>query len=69
MKKFKLNLFNVVILVSMLGASILLIHDFIFWGVIPMFTGTFYTLTYFGMFIDFIAIFLLEMCIQIIKEW
>lgn len=68
-KKVKLNIFNIIVLITMLGAGALLIHDFIFWGVIPMFTGEFYCLTYFGLFVDIIAIGLLEVSIQIIKEW
>lgn len=68
-KRIKLNFFNIVVLISMLGAAALLIHDFIFWGVMPMFTGNFYCLTYFGLFVDVIAIGLLEVSIQIIKEW
>lgn len=68
-KKVKLNIFNIIVLISMLGAAALLIHDFIFWGVIPMFTGEFYCLTYFGLFVDVIAIGLLEVSIQLIKEW
>ena len=68
-KRTKLNLFNIVVLISMLGASALLIHDFIFWGVIPMFSGEAYALTYFGLFLDLIAIAVLEASIQLIKEW
>lgn len=67
MKKF--NLFKIVPLITMLICSFLLIHDFIFWGVIPMFSGVTYQLTYFGLFLDVIAIGLLELSIQCIKEW
>lgn len=68
-KKIKINLFNLVSLITMIICSALLIHDFIFWGVIPMFSGVTYQLTYFGLFIDVIAIGLLELNIQLIKEW
>lgn len=68
-KKIKINLFNLVSLISMIICSALLIHDFIFWGVIPMFSGVTYQLTYFGLFLDVIAIGLLELNIQLIKEW
>lgn len=68
-KKIKINLFNLVSLITMIICSALLIHDFVFWGVIPMFSGVTYQLTYFGLFIDVIAIGLLELNIQLIKEW
>lgn len=68
-KKIKINFFNIVILITAIISSVLLIHDFLFWGVIPMFTGNFYCLTYFGMFLDLIAIGLLECSIQIMSEW
>lgn len=68
-KKIKINLFNLVSLITMIICSALLIHDFIFWGVIPMFSGVTYQLTYFGLFLDVIAIGLLELNIQLIKEW
>ena len=47
----------------------LLIHDFIFWGIVPVFSGTFYQLTYFGLFIDVIAIAMLDLSVRYIKEW
>ena len=67
--KIKINFFNIVILIPAIICSYTLIHDFIFWGVIPMFSGVFYELTYFGLLLDVIAIGLLEMSIQIMKEW
>lgn len=68
-KKVKINFFNIVILITAVISSVLLIHDFLFWGVIPMFIGNFYCLTYFGMFLDLIAIGLLECSIQNMSEW
>ena len=68
-KKIKFNFFKFVILFTMLVSSILLIHDFIFWGIIPMFSGITYQLTYFGLLIDLTCIGLLEVSIQLIKEW
>jgi hypothetical protein len=65
----KFNYFNILVFITMIISVALLIHDFIFWGVIPMFTGTFYQLTYFGLFIDVIAIIMLDVSIQYIKEW
>ena len=67
-KKTKVNWFNAFILVSAIGCALLLIHDFIVWGIIPLFTGDFVMLTYFGMFVDLTAIGLIEMTIQMIKE-
>ncbi len=68
-KKVKLNIFNIIVLITMLGSGALLIHDFIFWGIIPMFSGITYQLTYFGLLIDLTCIALLEVSIQLIKEW
>lgn len=68
-KHIKFDFFNIMMGITAIAASCLLIHDFIFWGVIPMFTGTFYQLTYFGLFLDLFAIAMLEMSIQFIKEW
>ena len=68
-KKIKINLFNLVSLITIVICSALLIHDFIFWGVIPMFSGVTYQLTYFGLFLDVIAIGLLDLNFQLIKEW
>lgn len=65
----KFNYFNILVFITMIISGALLIHDFIFWGVIPMFTGTFYQLTYFGLFIDVIAIIMLDVSVQYIKEW
>jgi hypothetical protein len=68
-RKRKLNYFNILVFISMIISGGLLIHDFIFWGVIPVFSGTFYQLTYFGLFIDVVAIGMLDLSIQYIKEW
>lgn len=64
----KLNYFNILVFITMIISGTLLIHDFIFWGVIPVFSGTFYQLTYFGLFIDVIAIGMFDLSIQYIKE-
>lgn len=68
-KKRRLNIFNLVVLVTMILCGALLIHDFVYWGVIQMFAGVTYQVTYFGLFIDFVAIGLMEASIQIVKEW
>lgn len=68
-KKFNLSLFNVVVLVTTLIAAGILLHDFLVWGIIPMFSKEYIQLTYLGMFEDLLAIFALEINIQIMKEW
>lgn len=65
---FKLNIGKLVILVSILIAFLILLHDFIFWAITPIFTGTFYELTYTGLFIDLLCAFVLESGTQYIKE-
>jgi hypothetical protein len=67
-KKRKINFFKVVILLSAILSLVLLIHDFIFWGIVPLFTGHFIQLTYFGFFLDLIAIGVVEMAWQLIME-
>ena len=68
-KQYKIDLFKVFVFINFLLASGLLIHDFIFWGIIPMFSGVFYQLTYLGLFLDISALFILEISIQCFKEW
>lgn len=68
-KKRKINYFNILIFITMIISGGLLIHDFIFWGIVPVFSGTFYQLTYFGLFIDVIAIAMLDLSVCYIKEW
>ena len=68
-KKRKINYFNILIFITMIISGGLLIHDFIFWGIVPVFSGKFYQLTYFGLFIDVIAIAMLDLSVRYIKEW
>lgn len=68
-KKIKINYFNILILISLILSASLLLHDFIFWGILPFFTGKFYMLTYLGMFVDISALIILEISLQIIKDW
>ena len=68
-KKNKIDFFNILIIIMTIISSYVLIHDFIFWGIIPAFSKVFYEITYFGLFLDLISLFMLEMCIQAIKEW
>ena len=67
-KKRKINYSNILIFITMLISGTLLIHDFIFWGIVPVFSGTFYQLTYFGFFINVIAIAMLDLSVRYIKE-
>jgi len=67
-RKRRINFFKVVMLLSAILSLILLIHDFIFWGIIPLFSGEVIQLTYFGFFLDLIAIGTLELFFQYIWE-
>ena len=68
-KRIKLRPLNIFVLITTLIASFVLIHDFLVWGIIPMFNKEYIQLTYLGMFEDILAIFTLEMNSQIMKEW
>ena len=67
-RKKRISFFKVIMLLSALLSLILLIHDFIFWGIIPLFSGEVIQLTYFGFFLDLIAIGTLELVFQYIWE-
>lgn len=66
---YKISPFKIFVFINFLIASGLLIHDFIFWGIIPMFNGEFYQLTYLGLFLDLSAFFIIEVSVQCFKEW
>lgn len=66
---YKISPFKCLVFINFLLASGLLIHDFIFWGIIPMFNGEFYQLTYLGLFLDLSAFFIVEVSVQCFKEW
>lgn len=68
MKRFLKSLFNIFMLVSMILAITLLIHDLLVWGIFPLFTGNFILVTYFGMFTDFFAIAILYVTHYYFKE-
>lgn len=68
-KKYKISPFKVFVFLNFLLCSGLLIHDFIFWGIIPMFKGVFYQLTYLGLFMDVASILIVDVSIQCFKEW
>lgn len=67
-RRKRISFFKVIMLLSALLSLILLIHDFIFWGIIPLFSGEVVQLTYFGFFLDLIAIGTLELVFQYIWE-
>lgn len=67
-KKRKINWFHTFMFLSACLGAYVLIHDFIVWAIIPLFTGDFIMLTYFGMFVDLTAILLIDLTIQCIKE-
>jgi hypothetical protein len=68
MKRVFKSVKNILILLSMLVAIGLLIHDFIFWGIIPFFSHTFYEMTYLGLFVDLSALGIIEVGFQYFKE-
>ena len=67
-RKIKFNLFHLIMFASACFALGVLIHDFIFWGVMPLFTGETICLTYFGFFVDLLAILIIDLTIQCIRE-
>lgn len=67
--KIKINLFNIIAILSVIGSAILLIHDLLVWAIIPMFTThEFFMLTYFGFFVDMTAMFVLDTGWDYLKE-
>lgn len=68
-RKVKLNLFNLLVLVTAIISSYCVAHDFIVLGIIPLFTKNLISLTYTGALLDMCAIFMLEASVQIIEGW
>lgn len=66
---YKIDWFRVLVVFSTLLGIGLLVHDFICYAIIPLFSGLFYQMSYFGFFMEFIAIGLVETGIHLIKEW
>lgn len=64
----RMGITKIVVLLSILIAFLILLHDFIVWALLPVFTGNFLTLTYTGLFVDLLCAFVLESGIQYIKE-
>lgn len=67
--KYKIDWFRVLVVFSTLLGIFLLVHDFICYAIIPFFSGYFYQVTYFGLFVEIMAIGLVETGMQLIKEW
>ena len=68
-KKRKIKVFNIFAVLSMLVEAALLIHDLLVWAIIPLFTThEFFMLTYFGFFVDMIAMFVLDTGWDYLKE-
>lgn len=67
-KKIKISWFNAFLLTCGAGALLLLIHDFIFWAFVPIFTGETVMMTYTGMFVDLFACVCVDMSIQLLEE-
>lgn len=68
-RKVKINLFNLLVLVTAIISSYCIAHDFVILGIIPLFTKNLVSLTYTGAIIDICAIFMLDASVQIIEEW
>lgn len=68
-KSVKVNLFNILVLITAIISSYCIVHDFIILGIIPLFTKNLVSLTYTGVIIDICAVFMLDASIQIIEGW
>lgn len=68
-RQHKYNWFHIYMFVVSCFATYILLHDLLVWAIIPLFTGDFVMLTYFGMFVDLTAIGLIDLTIQAIKEY
>lgn len=68
-RKVKINKFNILVLITAIIGTSFIAHDFIFLGIIPLFTKNLVSLTYTGILFDICAIFMLEASYQIIEGW
>lgn len=68
-KQYKIDFFKILVVINFFICGAVLIHDFVFWGIVPMFNGEFYQITYLGLFIDFGALMMVDLSIQLIKDW
>ena len=68
-RKVKINLFNLLVLVTAIISSYCIAHDFVILGIIPLFTKNLVSLTYTGALLDICAIFMLDASVQIIEGW
>lgn len=67
-KRIKLNYIFILALITMFTSGGLLIHDLLVYGIVPLFRGNFYMITYLGLFIDISALFLLEASLQYVND-
>lgn len=68
-KRLKITAINMTMLAQLLISGGVLAHDLFIWGIKPLFTGQFLLVTYFGMFIDFIAIGLCVSAYEYFKDF
>lgn len=68
MKRIKITTFNVLMLVQLLISGFVLGHDLFIWGIKPLFTGQYLIVTYFGMFVDFLALAMFYGSFEYFKE-
>lgn len=68
-KRVKVNLFNILVLITAIISTYCIAHDFIILSITPLFTKNFVSLTYTGAIIDICAGFMLDASIQIIEGW
>lgn len=67
-RKVKINYLFLLAIGSLIIGSFVILHDIIFYIIIPFSTGDFYMITYLGMFIDISALFLIEASLQYIES-
>ena len=68
MKRLGKTLFNLFMLASLLIGVGTLLHDFFILAVLPFFKHEFYSLTYFGLYTDVFAYFLIKMSLMYFEE-
>jgi hypothetical protein len=66
---YRISWFRVFVVLSTLLGIGLLAHDFVCYAIIPLFNGVFYQMSYFGFFVEFAAILLVDIGMQLIREW
>lgn len=56
----KINWFNCIIFIQGIIGICYLLNDFLNYGLIPLFSGTYYAVTYYGMFCDLFALLMVK---------